>query len=267
MSTLLSLPFVPELAQYIWGSFQVGDDQTLPSSATLSPEYCLSNFLWDGPCFGRLAVKALGVGMITGAFLNKAPILANIISTQSVAGLPKSSMYGEVIVLTNGFLYGYLEGLPFTAYGENFALLLQSIAIVLLIWKFSKASIKEQALGALIWCAYLYFIIMILSDDYNSMLMRSLLPIVIYAKGSQIQTIFLEKHTGNQSVITLSMNCIGTTVRIGTTIAEVGWDLDLLAGHAIGAALNYTLLLQYWLYRENTRCFWESQSSKRDKVE
>lgn len=251
---LLKLPLVPQLAEFVWGSG--GENEVL------SAEHCLSN-IFDSDCIVRLAVKFLGVGMITGAFLNKAPIIANIISKESVAGIAKPSMYGEVIVLANAFLYGFLEGLPFTAYGENFALLLQTILIVAFIWRYSKTAIAEIGGVTAIFTAYVYAIINYLPLEHTSILMRSLLPIVIYSKGSQIVTIFQEKHTGNQSVITLGMNCLGTSVRVLTTIAEVGWDWNLLLGHAISAILNFTLLFQYLAFKENTRAFWDNQTKKK----
>jgi mannose-P-dolichol utilization defect protein 1 len=250
---LLKIPLISQIIEYIWTD---DDDEKL------APEYCLTNVL-DTDCIVRLAVKALGIAMIGGAFLNKAPIILNIIAKQSVAGLAKSSMYGEIIVLTNAFLYGFREGLPFTSYGENFALLLQTTAIVGFIWSYSKVSLQEMIGTSALWAAYVYGALVILPLDQTSLLMQTLLPIVIYAKGSQIMTIFAEKHTGNQSIITLSMNVIGTSIRVLTTIGEVGWDWNLLSGHIISALLNFTLFSQYFYFQENTRVYWEKQTVKK----
>ncbi len=258
LTFLLKLPLFPQLADFVWGSGGAGND-----GSQLSAEHCLSNIL-DSDCIVRFAVKILGIGMITGAFLNKAPIIANILAKKSVAGLAKSSIYGEVVVLTNAFLYGFLEGLPFTAYGENFALLLQTIIIVIFIWRYSKTAVTEILPVSVIWVTYMYGIVAFLPVENNSILMRSLFPIMLYSKGSQIVTIFQEKHTGNQSIVTLGMNCLGTSVRVLTTIAEVGWNFDLLLSHAVGAGLNFTLLFQYLTYKENTRKFWETQAKKKE---
>jgi mannose-P-dolichol utilization defect protein 1 len=255
LSFLLKLPLFPQLAEFVWGAG--GDDEPL-----LSAEHCMSD-IFDSDCLVRLGLKLLGVAMIAGAFLNKAPIIANIVSKKSVAGLAKSSIYGELAVLTNCFLYGFLEGLPFTAYGENFALLLQTMVIIFFIWNYTKTSMPEMAGVTTIWVLYIYSIVTFLPLENTAILMRSLLPIVIYSKGSQIATIFQEKHTGNQSIITLTMNCVGTSIRVLTTIGEVGWNMDLLSGHAIGAILNYTLTVQYLYFKENTRVFWEKQESKK----
>lgn len=258
---LLKLPLFPQLAEFVWGN--AGGDGNHDDGNHLSAEHCLSNIL-DTACIVRLAVKILGIGMITGAFLNKAPIIANILTKKSVAGLAKSSIYGEVIVLTNAFLYGFLEGLPFTAYGENFALLLQTIVIVIFIWNFSKTRMTEIVTISVLWMAYINGLAAFLPSEHNSILMRSMFPIMLYSKGSQILTIFQEKHTGNQSIVTLSMNCLGTSVRVLTTIAEVGWDFDLLLSHSVGAVLNFTLLFQYLAFKENTRIFWEGQAKKKE---
>lgn len=253
LTFLLKVPLISQVIEYIWTD---EDDEKL------SPEFCLTDVL-DQDCLIRLLVKGLGVAMIAGAFLNKAPILLNIIDKQSVAGLAKSSMYGEIVVLMNAFLYGLREGLPFTAYGENFALLLQTTAIVWFIWKFTKVPMQEMLSVTGFFVAYIYGCMVLLPADQTSLLMQTLLPIVIYAKGSQIITIFAESHTGNQSIITLSMNVVGTSIRVLTTIGEVGWDWNLLAGHMISCLLNLTLFAQYFYFKENTRVYWEKQTTKK----
>jgi mannose-P-dolichol utilization defect protein 1 len=249
---LLRIPLVPELATFIWG----GDDDKL------SPEICLSD-VFESDCLVRLAVKAVGVAMITGAFLNKLPIILNIMSSKSTAGLARASVYAEIIVLTHSAVYGIRNSLPITSYGENGALLVQCFVITICIWQFTKIGFEEILGASLLYANYLYAILVIVPEHRVPLLLNSILPVMIYSKGSQIVTIFQESHTGNQSIITLSMNVIGPIMRVFTTIGEVGWDWNLLSTHLIGAALNVTLLLQYVYYQENTKRFWKEQEAKK----
>mmetsp|Transcript_9031 Transcript_9031/g.13149 ORF Transcript_9031/g.13149 Transcript_9031/m.13149 type:complete len:266 (+) Transcript_9031:143-940(+) len=250
---LLELPFVPQLANFVWPS---SDDSLL-----LSPEYCLE-YIWDkGDCWKSLIVKLLGVAMIAGAFLNKAPVLINVMTKQSVAGLSKAALYSEVIVYSNAFFYGLrTEGLPFTSYGENGALLLQTVLLVACCWKFSQnVNPSEWILALVVYSVYSYICMELVPQESISYLMQSLVPINLYAKGVQIVKIFQEGHTGNQSVVTLTMNIVGTTIRVGTTLGESVIDTNLLLSHASSAALNGTLLGQYFYYQTATAEFWKRQ--------
>jgi hypothetical protein len=118
MIELIEIPFVRPLAEWIWGA-DASDD--------VSPEICLSQipFISSG-CFSQLLTKALGMAIIVGSCLNKAPIIINMMKSQSATGISRNSLYGEAIVYANGAFYGFLEGHPFTAYGENASLFLQN---------------------------------------------------------------------------------------------------------------------------------------------
>lgn len=254
---LLELPFVPQLANFFWPS----DDK----ASSLSPEYCLE-YIWDkADCWKSLIVKMLGVAMIVGAFLNKAPVLINVLNKQSVAGLSKTALYCEAIVYSNAFYYGLRAGLPFTSYGENGALLLQTITLVLCCWRFSKVAVSEWIMVVVLYGVYSYIAMELLSQELIPYLMKSLVYINFYAKGIQIYQIFKEGHTGNQSFVTLTMNVVGTTIRVGTTLGESVVDPNLLLSHASSAALNGTLLGQYFYYQKATQEFWEKQEAEKQK--
>ena len=126
MIYLSDFPLVVTIADYIWG-----DDAT----EEFSPSICLSNVpFMNQPCWTRLVVKGLGIVIILGAFLNKAPVIANLLNSKSVVGLSKTGVYGDVLMCSNTAIYSFLRGFPITAYGENVALVLQSLVIVLMMW-------------------------------------------------------------------------------------------------------------------------------------
>ena len=190
-------------------------------------------------------------------------------NAQSAAGMAKASVYGEVIMYSNAALYGLLEGYPITAYGENLALTIQSLLIVVLLWKFSSANASvwlEATIVSACILSYWLVCMYVLPAEYYSWLMGINTPILIYARGSQVLQNFRDRHTGTQALVTLMMNLAGGLIRIGTTIAEVGWDIPTLSGFGTGVVLGIILLVQYFAYQANTqKVLAEAQEMKKKK--
>jgi len=55
--------------------------------------------------------------------------------------------------------------------------------------------------------------------------------VLIISRGSQIFQNYKQKQTGAQSAATTGLNLVGTIIRIGTTIKEVGWDFHILRAY------------------------------------
>lgn len=51
----------------------------------------------NGPCWSHLIVKGLGILIILGACLSKAPVMLNIFNSKSSEGLSRGAAYGEAI--------------------------------------------------------------------------------------------------------------------------------------------------------------------------
>jgi mannose-P-dolichol utilization defect protein 1 len=256
MSLLLKAPGIMALAAWVWGN---DPDVT-------SPEHCLASLPWmPEACWSRLLVKALGLLIILGSFLNKLPIILNIWRSRSTAGLSRASVYGEIAIYLTGALYGALEGYPISAYGENVALTVQSVVIMLLIYAYTVVSMGEQIAAAAVAAAYGAAVVALLPPSHYPLLMAAVWPVQVFSRGSQIVQTFRLKHTGTQSAVTNGMNLAGSCIRIGTTIGEVGWDWAVLMGYALSVALNGTQLMQYVVYRENTLQFWKSLKDKKEE--
>jgi hypothetical protein len=258
MKFLLDVPIVMFLADWIWG--QDPSDQ-------VSPELCIETlpFMSSG-CSSQLAVKGLGIAIIGGACFNKAPIMVNILNTKSTAGLSRTAIYGESICYASAAFYGMLEGHPVTAYGENGALLIQSVAIILMMWQFTdapKVSTQERVLASGFSAAYVVGVTTMLTKDLHYLLMASVWPVMLYARGSQIMETWQIQHTGAQSILTTTLNLVGGMLRILTTIKEVGWDMAVLSGFLLSAIMNAVMFLQYWYYRSNTEKFVKELKEKK----
>lgn len=261
MGILNDLPLVMPLAEWVWGA---------DASEEVSPAVCLDlvPFLSAG-CFSQLLTKALGVAIILGACLNKAPIMMNMMASQSAAGFSRMGMYSETLVYANGAAYGVLEGHPLTAYGENLSLLLQNFILVALIWRFTQppVAISEKLGLAVATMAYVVGAFRLLPDDMRYILQASNGIIMIYSRGAQVWQTYRIKHTGAQSIVTSSLNLAGGVARIFTTLKETG-DMTVVMGFALSVVLNLAMFLQYWIYKANTEKFLiELQADQKKKKE
>ena len=249
MKFLLELPPVVALAIWLWG-----EDQT-----------CLDAFpFMPMDCWSALAAKGIGIAIILASCLNKAPIMRNILAARSVEGLSRFSFYGDALVYANGSFYGLLEGHPFTAFGENVALLIQTLLIVALVWRYSKVSAMEKGLVALFATCYVLGVNYVLPSHLHSLLMASITPVYLYARGLQIWETFRAQHTGAQSIVSIAMSLVGSIIRILTTLKEVGMDWAVLGNYSLGVVLNGTCFAQYYYYRRNTERFLQEQQSKKE---
>lgn len=247
MKFLLDNSLVMWLANWFWGENEV-----------TSPEECITALpFMTRDCWTTLIAKGAGIAIILGAFLNKAPVIANLRNSQSTEGLSRGAVYGDFLVYANAFSYGYLEGHPMTSYGESGALLVQTLVIIALIWQYSKPSISftEPILTGVVVLIYLYVTQNMLPPEYHYLLMTINYPASAYARGSQIFATYQVKHTGANSIITTTLNVVGSLIRILTTIQEVGFDIPVLASYALGVVLNGICFIQHFVYWENTKEF------------
>ncbi len=102
--------------------------------------------------------KLFGVLIIVGSMLNKAPLFINILKSKSVVGISSSSVYSEAIMYSNAAFYCVRQGHPFTAYGETLLITLQTLMVIVLMWKFKvepKISIKERSIATAVYAVYI----------------------------------------------------------------------------------------------------------------
>lgn len=239
-------------------------------SETMNPDVCAADFPFGMPteCSTQLLAKVMGILLIGASLLSKSPIIKNILAARSAEGLSRTAVYGETIVYLNLALYGFLQGLPWSAYGEYIALVIQSAVISFMTWKFwakdevSKAE-KISAVGFGI--VYIIFATQLLPPSKQYLLTSSSLPILLYARGSQILATHGQKHTGALSIISTSLSLGGAATRVLTTLKEVGWDIPLLLPFFLGILLNSIVALQYIMYYDNTQKFLERLKAEKDQ--
>ncbi len=230
--------------------------------------FCLENLLPIPPlqCIVGLVMKMLGIAIILGSCLNKAPVILNIVNNNSVAGMSISSVYSETIMYSNSAFYSLLRGNPFTAYGETLILTFQSMMVSVLCWVHAvpRISIVQRLIATIAFGGYLFVVFCILKPEYYYLLLSLNLPVLIFSRGSQIYTFYTCKHTGTQSLITTSMNATGSFIRVMTTIGEIGFDIPMLSGYLISLALNFILIAQFMMYKQKTKEYLNSLKKKGD---
>lgn len=181
-----------------------------------------------------------------------------------------------MILYSNAAFYGIVRDIPFTAWGENGVMTLQALWICVLYWRYfnlseslskekdlSSISIQHKLQAILCYCIYICIILFLLPSEYAYILQVLNWPVLIYARGAQIIYTYKVKHTGTQSMITSFMNFLGSAIRIGTTLQEVGLDFALLSGFILSLILNIISLVQFYLYSINTTKFLEELSKKK----
>jgi len=134
----------------------------------------------------------------------------------------------------------------------------QTLVLVLTIWQLQDnppVSMQHIIAAFVVYASYCFAGLYLLPEDMQYLLLASNWPLLLYSRGSQILTTQKLKHTGPQSIITITLNLVGVLIRILTTISEVGWDMTLLSGFALSAAMSFILFVQYFIYRSNTAKF------------
>jgi hypothetical protein len=200
---------------------------------------------WPKECYTMLISKFLSTGILAGSVALKLPQILNLVSSKSVEGLSPEAFYSEVPLTILTVMYNYRQGYPFMSYGENVMVMIQNIILVLLLWKYMK---PKPSMGFMISIISLFVgitaICKVLPAQYLHFLPMSNLPLVVYARMSQIINSYKNSTTGALSSITTALIFLGGLARVFTTINEVGWDLNLLSGYAVGLTLAGIQLAQ-----------------------
>eukprot|EP01114_Cavostelium_apophysatum_P001775 TRINITY_DN1154_c0_g1_i1.p1 TRINITY_DN1154_c0_g1~~TRINITY_DN1154_c0_g1_i1.p1 ORF type:complete len:214 (+),score=37.29 TRINITY_DN1154_c0_g1_i1:60-701(+) len=194
-----------------------------------------------------LISKALGFGIIAGATLLKVPQIKKIMSSKSVQGLSFSMYILELIGYIIMLAYSYNNGFSFSTYGEYYAIALQNLIIIYLLYSYTNqlGVFFTMAAGLAVFVYALFSGLITL--EQQTFLQAMTIPIFTLSKIPQIWLNFKNKNIGQLSVVTVFMMFAGTAARVFTTLTEISAPIVLL-GYVIGAVLNGTLLLQALIY-------------------
>ncbi|CAI9115842.1 OLC1v1016846C2 [Oldenlandia corymbosa var. corymbosa] len=211
-------------------------------------------------CLLPLISKVLGYCIVLASTTVKLPQILKIISHRSVRGLSVVAFELEVIGYTIALAYCLHKGLPFSAYGELFFLLIQAIILVAVIYYFSQPVGTKTWIRALVYCAVAPTL---LAGQIDPMLFEALYAsqhaIFFFARVPQIVENFKNGSTGELSFLTSLMNFGGSLVRVFTSLQEKA-PMSVVLGSAIGVATNGAILSQIIIY-------WNAQPKKDKKTD
>lgn len=103
--------------------------------------------------------QALGYGIVAGASLLKVPQILSVLNSGSAAGLNLASFELENIGYSIHTAYGFVLGLPFSAFGEAVIILLQNTLLLSIIYYYARAPLWRGFLMIVLTAFGGYFVL------------------------------------------------------------------------------------------------------------
>lgn len=101
----------------------------------------------------------MGYGIVAGASLLKLPQILGVLRSGSAAGLNLASFELENIGYSIHTAYGFILGLPFSAYGEAVIILLQNTLLLSIIYHYARAPLWRGVLMIILTAYGGYFVL------------------------------------------------------------------------------------------------------------
>ncbi|XP_061922179.1 mannose-P-dolichol utilization defect 1b [Entelurus aequoreus] len=230
--------------------------------AYLMPESCYDELfikfnLLHVPCLKILISKGLGIGIILGSVMVKLPQILKMMGAKSAEGLSFQSVLLELLAITGTMAYSIANKFPFSAWGEVFFLMLQTITIGFLIQHYT----GRTARGVVFLLVYLVLMFLVLSPVTPTSVVTTMqafnMPAVIVSRLIQAATNFRNGHTGQLSAVSIFLLFAGSLARIFTSLQETGDKLMALT-YVISSCCNGLIALQVAYY-------WNSSSERKKK--
>ncbi|XP_040168608.1 mannose-P-dolichol utilization defect 1 protein homolog [Anopheles arabiensis] len=219
----------------------------------LMDEKCYDNYfvefdLLDGDCFRALLSKGLGLGIIAGSVLVKVPQITKILANKSARGISLFSVLLDLFAITIHMAYSFVNGFPFSAWGDTAFLALQTAIIAMMVLFYGGSTVLAGAF-TVTYSALVYVLMggltplnyLLIAQGFN-------VPILLLGKLSQAFTNYRNGSTGQLSAVTCFMLLAGSLARIFTSIQETG-DQMMIITYGSSSFANLVIALQmlyYW---------------------
>ncbi|CAK9827257.1 Mannose-P-dolichol utilization defect 1 protein homolog [Anthophora retusa] len=205
------------------------------------------NFFHAG-CFKATLSRVLGLAIIGGSLLVKVPQIVKILRSKSAKGINVLSVLLDLFAITAMVSYSFINGFPFSSWGDGVFLGIQTLAIAILVMHFSGNTVQATAfLGA--YLAVIFAVTnRLTSVNFLWACQAMNIPIVLTSKLIQAYTNYSNGSTGQLSAVTGFMLFFGSLARIFTSIQETG-DLIMIIMYICSTAANAILaaqILYYW---------------------
>lgn len=200
------------------------------------------------PCLKVTISKLLGFGIIAGACVVQVPQIVRVIKARS-ARVSRISTYLGLVGYLLQTVYHLYNGSPFSAYGETVIVGVQSLAMMLLLWRFDFPGAVHVGAVVAALAAVTQGSIMVGADPSQRVHLQSAVTLLfIVARATQIVDCLRMGGTGDLAFLTLFMQFAGAAARVFTSSVELKGKPEVFWSFAISAALNGVLVLQYVVY-------------------
>jgi mannose-P-dolichol utilization defect protein 1 len=148
--------------------------------------------------------------------------------------------------------YNIVQGNPFSTWGENLFLLLQTFIIVFLMFRFT-TGINATFISITVGFAAALFAMISgnVPMEVMTLLQTSSIGIFVASKVPQVITNFKTRSTGKLAFFTFFLNFAGSSARVFTTLQEVS-DKIILTSAILGAVLNFTIAAQIMIFGDKS---------------
>lgn len=198
-------------------------------------------------CFKALLSKGLGMGIIAGSILVKVPQIVKILANKSGEGINIVSVLVDLFAITCHVSYSFVNGFPFSAWGDGSFLMLQTAIIAALVFHYNGATAKA-ILFLLAYCGICFVTmggITPLEVLWSAQAFN--VPIIFIGKTIQAVTNYKAKSTGQLSAVTCLLLFAGSVARIFTSYQETG-DSMMILTYCVSTAANAMIVFQLFYY-------------------
>jgi len=201
-------------------------------------------------CFKFTLSKTLGLGIVFASIIVKVPQILKIIGSGSVKGLSLASVFSEILMFSLGLGYNLHYKNPFSTFGEQLFLLVQTLVILIQFGIYSQPKRSTTIIALFLLYGGVAAVIFgdLVPENVYPMFQTLSIAMNISARVPQILMNFVSGSTGQLAFITTFLNFAGSGARVFTTVQEVN-DQLILGGIIIAFVFNLTIFLQmlyYW---------------------
>ncbi|KAI9332885.1 hypothetical protein DFJ73DRAFT_663962 [Zopfochytrium polystomum] len=208
----------------------------------------LTFHLTDFPCLRLFISKGLGIGLVAGGAVIKAPQLIKIVMKKSAVGVSFASYALETSAYIAGLAYNVRRGNPFNTYGEHAFMAVANCLVIAMMFHYTA---RYQTLAVVMTVTFIFtyslFSPSIVSDPILLSLQWVAILIGVVSKVPQIYENYSTRSTGQLSAVTVGLQTIGSLARCYTTATEVK-DPVILITYVVATVLNGIVSWQIYLY-------------------
>ncbi|XP_034940212.1 mannose-P-dolichol utilization defect 1 protein homolog [Chelonus insularis] len=199
-------------------------------------------------CLKSSLSKVLGLGIVGGSMMVKIPQVIKIYQSKSSEGINLLSVLLDLFVITAMASYSFVNGFPFSAWGDSVFLGIQTLAIALLCLHYTGQTGKATAFLSGYLAVIFAVVIGMAPTNFLWLCQTVNIPIILLSKFAQAYTNYQNSSTGQLSAITCLMLLFGSLARIFTSIQETG-DLSMIVTYLCSSSANALIagqLIYYW---------------------